>query len=341
MIGDRLPSPAIAHLGEHELISRIRRRAGNPPDWIAIGIGDDAAVLRSSRNTDIVVTTDAQVEGVHFRRDWTSMAAIGRKAVAVNLSDLAAMGATPRACLLSLALPGDLSVDDFDALVNGVVELSQREKAPLVGGNITRSPGPLFVDVTAIGAVHGRRLLTRRGGRAGDLLFVSGEVGGAGAALSMLAAGVDRSQLDEPERECLTRLEQPEPRLRLGHAAGRSRAVTACIDLSDGLAEAVRQLAQASGTGATIDAAKIPVQAGARQWAARQQADPIDGALGGGEDYELLFAVAPRRRRAFFAAISRRPDVPVTHVGQLTATPEVLLTRDGTLHPLPSGFRHF
>ncbi len=335
----------IASVGEHALIERIRRRAGKPPDWVTCGIGDDAAILEPARGQFDVVTTDGLVEGVHFRREWTAPAAIGHKALAVSLSDLAAMGATPRAVLLDLALPAALPQDDFDALVEGFMALADRVGMPLVGGNLTRSPGPLMIDVTAIGTAHPRRVLLRRGGRPGDELYLTGSVGAASAGLTLLTSvgdhPIDVSTLEADAAQCLARYERPEPRLTCGIQAGRSRAAAACVDLSDGLADAVRQLAGASGTGAVLDAARIPVHPGARAAAQRLGADPVSFSLAGGEDYELLFAVRPKQRAAFRAVAARCRDVGMTTIGRLTADPGFWLDRGGRLEPLPAGFTHF
>jgi hypothetical protein len=167
----------VADAGERELVARVRARAGTPPSFVPIGIGDDAAVIDPPRGALDVVTTDVLVEGVHFRRDWTAPEAIGAKAVAVNFSDLAAMGAAPRVVLLSLVLPPSLPLGEFDALIDGVVTACADAGAALVGGNMARSPGPLIIDITAIGAAKRRRVLTRSGGRAGDALYVTGAVG--------------------------------------------------------------------------------------------------------------------------------------------------------------------
>jgi thiamine-monophosphate kinase len=339
-----LPDPSIvtvAAVGERALVDRIRARTGPPPSWLTIGIGDDAAVLEPARGAVEVVTTDSLIEDVHFRRAWTSPGAIGAKAVAVNFSDLAAMGATPRAVLLSLALPGSFPLADFDQLVDGLIEASRADGAFLVGGNLARSPGPLVVDVTAIGFAGRRRVLRRTGGRPGDELYVTGSVGGAAAGLAMLTAGVDRHGLDDVLLACLARYERPVARVRFGRMVAARRAATAAIDLSDGLAAAVTQLAEACGTGAAIDASAIPVDAGAIAWSSRSGQDALVTALSGGEDYELLFAVPPRRRRAFLAAAGRVSRVPCTRIGGLSKDPGAFLERDGHRQPLPKGFTHY
>jgi len=331
----------VATLGERALIERLRVRAGTPPSWITLGIGDDAAVMQPERGTSDVVTTDALIDGVHFRRDWTAPQAIGHKALSTSLSDLAAMGATPRAALLSLALPQDLPLCDFDGIVDGFVALGAETGTHLIGGNLTRTPGPLTLDTTAIGAVRPRRVLTRKDGRPGDELYVTGSLGAAAAGLAMLEAGAGRAALEQAEAACVDRYERPQPRLRCGIVVGRSRAARACMDLSDGLADAASQIASASGTGCVIDANRVPVAEGVMTWAARTSRDPLELALSGGEDYELLFAVSPRRRRAFVAAMKRSGNLRCTLVGRLTTELGARLQHVDRVVPLRLGFSHF
>ena len=291
-------------------------------------------MLTPDRNTHTVVTTDSLVEDVHFRRSWSSPESIGHKALAVNLSDLAAMGSEPQAFLLSLVLPDALPLADFDAMIEGALALARATGVELVGGNIARSPGPMILDVTAIGAIRPRRVLTRSGGRPGDELYVTGSIGRAGAGLAMLESGVARSGLTEPEAECLSSLERPAPRIRQGLFVSRSRTANACIDLSDGLADGARQLAESSGTGVEVEAARLPIHPGA-------SAMTPDQVLNAAEDYELLFSVAPKRRRGFLAAVSRAGKVPVTLIGRLTKTSSAtLIGPDGPV-PLPPGHQHF
>lgn len=330
----------ISTLTERALIARIHARVPPAPDWVSLGIGDDAAVLVPERGCHDVVTTDALVEDVHFRRAWSTPQDIGHKALAVTVSDLAAMGATPRGVLLSLALPADLPLPDFDGLADGFLALASTMRVPLVGGNITRSPGPLVLDVTAIGSVRPRRLLTRAGARPGDRIFVTGALGAAAAGLAMLQANAPAADGDGAA-ECRSAYQRPTTQLRTGIIVANNRVATACMDLSDGLADAVRQVADASGCGADIDAASVPVHVGARAWAAAHATDPVAFAVAGGEDYELLFTVPPRRRRRFLTAIRQSGNVPVTDIGVCTKAPSVSLVRDGERTPLLGGFTHF
>jgi thiamine-monophosphate kinase len=344
--------PTVADIGERALIERIRSRLPPPPAWVVVGIGDDAAVVEPERNRLDVVTTDASVEGVHFERRYSAPFDVGWKALAVNLSDLAAMGSAPRAAVLSLAVPDGLGLAACDRLVRGFVDLAGRHRVALIGGNISRSPGPLFIDVTATGTVHRRRILRRAGAQPGDALFVSGEVGAAAAGLSFLRTERARTAPEEDWANeadvpgdpllaaCVERFRRPEPRVRLGVMLGRNGAASACIDLSDGLAAAIRQLADASDVGAVLDAGRLPVAAGAEIWFRQTGRDPLRETLSGGEDYELLITVSSRMARRC-DAIARKAGVPLRRIGTITADRRLRVVRDGIEEPLPEGFTHF
>ena len=333
------PSLTVADLGERALIDRIHAQVPQAPPWVTVAIGDDAAVIEPDRGALTVVTTDALVEGVHFDRSFSPAADIGHKALAVNLSDLAAMGATPRHALLSLALPATCLVADVDALVGALLALAASHSTTLVGGNITASTGPLFIGVTAAGSARRRRVLTRAGAKPGDALYISGQIGGAAAGLASLQS--EDAAAGEELAGCRQRYLRPEPRVRLGTALGRNRAAHACIDLSDGLADAVHQLAAASRVGARLEADTIPVDLDARAWFERRGVDPLLAALTGGEDYELVFAT-PAAFRGRLAHVRRLiGGLPLTRIGMVTKEREVVLRRDGKDAPLPGGYEHF
>ena len=224
----------VSQFGERRLLARIQSRfekIDRHSAHVVLGIGDDAAVVAPRRNTQTVLTTDAQVEGVHFDRRFSSPEDIGFRSLAVNVSDIAAMGATARWALVSLVLPDATAVAEVDGIVEGIVQLAETLGMAVIGGNLTRSPGPLMIDITAIGEVAARRVLTRSGGRPGDALYVSGTIGAAAAGLEMLKAATGLNI-------CIDRYRRPEPRARLGVAIARARAARAAIDLSDGLADA-------------------------------------------------------------------------------------------------------
>ena len=315
----------VADLTEAQLIERIQRRLPPAPPWVLVGIGDDAAVVEPERNRAEVLSVDALIEGVHFDRAFVPPDAIGHRALAVNLSDLAALGAAPRLALLSMALPPALAVADFDAIVGGFTALAERHRLHVVGGNLTRSPGPLMIDVTVMGTVKRRQALTRAGARAGDSLYVSGTIGAAGAGLQMLRAAIASHQPPAPSHLIDAYL-RPEPRVKLGLLLGRNRAASACMDLSDGLADAAHHMAEASGVGMTIDAGVLPIDPGALAWNEARQADPINEALTAGDDYELLVAVRPRARHRA-TALAERAGAPLTCIGTCTGDGAVLLRR--------------
>jgi thiamine-monophosphate kinase len=325
---------------ESALIERLQRALGPAPDWLVVDIGDDAAVYEPPRNRLEVITTDAVVDGVHVDRRFVAPAAIGHRAVAVNLSDLAAMGATPRLLTLSLALPDDFTLDEFDALVAGALAVANRHGARLVGGNLTRTPGPLAVDVTAVGHVHRRRILRRSGARAGDYLFVSGNPGCARAGLdALLRGGLDAgdSWPSLTERYLL-----PEPRIALGRVLASTGVVTSAIDLSDGLADGLRRLTDAHRLGCLVDAAQLPVSDDARRWWDERGKSATLETLEGGDDYELLFTARPKALRRLAAATRHLADLPLTRIGSVTREPGCwLVGADGGRTPIAGGFDHF
>jgi thiamine-monophosphate kinase len=344
----RQPSVTVGDVSERDLIARIERRLPPHPDWVLIGIGDDAAVVEPERNRVEVLTVDALVEGVHFDRAFVPPDAIGHRALAVNLSDLAAMGAAPRLALVSMALPATLLLADFESLVDGMVSLAARARVAVVGGNLTRSTGPLVIDITAIGSVKRRQALVRGGARPGDELYVSGTIGSALAGRLILSERhARRTTADSPvpvttdDSRLTTAYLRPEPRLRLGMLLARNRAASACIDLSDGLSDAVYRVAESSGVGAFIDADALPIEARARALFESRGVDPVQQAATAGDDYELLVAVRPRLRSRLSAAM-RHGDARLTRIGVCTRDRAVVIRRDGANIALPrDGYAHF
>jgi thiamine-monophosphate kinase len=331
--------PSIGSLGEHALIARIRGRLGPAPPWLLVDAGDDAAVYESPRNLAQVITSDAVVDGVHVDRRFVPPASIGHRALAVNLSDLAAMGAAPMLATLSLVLPADLDVADLDALVDGLLAVAASSRTRLVGGNITSTTGPMVVDVTVVGTVHPRRILTRGGARPGDHVFVSGTLGDARVGLARLQAGADAGAF---ETFPVARYLHPEARLRLGQSLGRRQAATSAIDLSDGLADGLARLSEASGVGVEIAADALPLHPATVVAARALGRDPVHEALAGGDDYELLFTVSPRRRGALRGVERLVSGLALARIGTVTRAPGlVLLHPDGRREAVTGGYEHF
>lgn len=317
--------PTLADLGEFGLIERIAARAAaGPSPQIVLGIGDDAAVIRPRAGEDLVVSTDAAVQGVHFRLDRQTPRNVGRRALVANLSDLAAMGARPIGFTLALAAPPSLAVQVFDGILAGLLFEARRHSCPLIGGNVTRSRG-IHLAITVQGAVARGRALRRDQLRAGDRLFVTGSLG---------APVAERLRA---QRQGASIRHVPVPRLAAGRALARLAERGGCIDLSDGLGADLGHLLDASGgLGAEVEAARLPLSGRLRRLRGQIRTDPVALAVAGGEDYELLFSLRPRRRvRLDEVTLSRRLGVRVTEIGSVTRTPGVRGLPDVT------GWRHF
>jgi thiamine-monophosphate kinase len=342
----------ISSVGERTFIDRITARLSRP-SWVRVGPGDDAAVVEPERGALEVLTTDVQVESVHFDRRFVPLDAVGHRALAANLSDLAAMGARPRSALLSLMLPDEFGLEDVDALMDGMLALADRHGVAIVGGNITRSPGPLVVDVTATGSVRPRRVLTRGGAHAGDDVYVTGTIGDAAVGLeSLLSQTRARDERAEgPERHavgaapavdnCEGRYLRPEPRVRAGMLLGRNRAASACMDASDGLADAVRQVARASGVGIVLEGDALPISEEVRRWHERRGANPLMASLAGGDDYELLFTARPAQRGRLREVRKLLGALPMTRIGTAIRDRRVTVRTLAGEQDLPRGFEHF
>lgn len=309
---------------EFDLIARIRQRAAARAD-VVLGIGDDCALLAPAPGMQLAVTMDTLNESVHFPPE-TAPYDIGWKSLAVNLSDLAAMGAQPAWCTLSLSLP-DARAEFIDGFSDGFLALAQQHGFALVGGDTTR--GPLSISVTAQGLIEPGQALRRDGANVGDAIWVSGTLGDAAAALQQWQAGM-------PMHPALRkRLDRPTPRVALGRAL-RGLA-TACIDISDGLLADLSHICRASGVGARIDAEALPASDAlcavvAKDARARLQAS-------GGDDYELCFTVSQGKSEAVLA-LAEKLDLPLTCVGQIQEGSALQCVGMG-LDPVALGYQHF
>jgi thiamine-monophosphate kinase len=285
-------------MNENQIVRGLRRRFCAPIPGVVRGIGDDAAVLRlPPSDSRWVVTTDMLVEGVDFLRSWATPAQLGHKSLAVNLSDLAAMGARPRYYLVALGLPGEISPSWIDSFYRGLVKLARQHGAALIGGDLSRSPAGIHVTITAIGETSGSRPMYRSGGRPGDRVYVTGILGEAAAGLDLMMRGTTKGGT-RAERRAVRALLMPEPRCKEGLWLARSGFVRCMMDLSDGLSMDLPRLCEASGVGAEIEGDHLPIFHEARHW----HCDPVELALHGGEDFELLFTVPARKMQRFEAA---------------------------------------
>jgi thiamine-monophosphate kinase len=354
-------SPNSGKRGELALLALIRARAAKAPgSALRLGIGDDCALLRLRPGEDLAVTTDLSIAGQHFRLDWHTPEAIGHRTLARGLSDLAAMGARPVAAFLSLGLPRGLIQnkkarnDWLDRFLDGFLALAEAHKTPLAGGDLSESPIPV-ADIVLTGAVRRDNSLLRSGARPGDMLYVTGSLGGAAAGLAQmaqLARAARRSQDARQDRRArppqpphisgklkaqLAPHLFPEPRIAQGLWLARHSVATAAIDLSDGLSTDLAHLCEESGVAAEVNAAALPIYSAGTQGPAATQAQAIHG----GEDYELLFTAPPSARVPRSIA-----GVPVACIGRVvrksgTRSLVTLITQHG-LRPLaPQGWQHF
>ncbi len=322
--------------GEFERIGEMLEVAARlpvPPE-VVLGAGDDAAVLRPAAGESVVLSVDLSIEGIHFRRAWLTWEAIGYRATAAALSDLAAMGARPLGALVSVALPVELDTAVYVQLASGVTDALAGAGAALVGGDTSRSPGPALIDVTVVGAVT--EPLRRAGAVTGDQVWVTGRLGGAAAAVLALQSAL------EPQPSARRRFERPMPRWREARWLAERAVPTALIDLSDGLAGDARHVARASEVGLRLRIDAIPLDDGLEGWSDTGAARRI--AAGGGEDYELLFTAPAGHVERVCAAFERAFDLELTRVGDVVPGSGVVwIDRAGESvdPPAPAGFDHF
>lgn len=330
----------VGSLGEEGLIDIFSAEGGPAGRHLLVANGDDAAAWSFEPRHASITTTDSLVEGVHFDLAYTPARAVGRKLVSVNLSDVAAMGGQPRYLLLSVCIPPGCPVSTVRQLASGVQDACRRHGVAVIGGNTASSPGPMVLTATAIGCAPGDELVSRRGSRVGDAIFVTGWLGDARAGLQVVecdgppASGSRFSPL-------FGTLIDPQPRLEAGRALARSRLVHAMCDISDGFGRDVRRLLVPEGLGARVDAARLPLSPALRAFASQFGRSAEWEALAGGEDYELVFTARPEDEAAL-GAVCASSATPVHRVGSVTGGPRIeVRARDGSVEPLPMGYQHY
>lgn len=323
----------LRQLGEFGLIGRIARRV-SPGTGVLVGIGDDAAALEPSPGCVSLVTADMLLDGVHFDLSLCSPFNLGRKSLAVNLSDIAAMGGLPRHCLLSLGIPPNLPVEFVDEFVTGLLDQAGEHGVTLVGGDTCASRAGLVLSLTVIGEQRPERVVTRTGAAPGDLILVTGTLGDSALGLQLLQKG-------QREGAAVSRHLDPSPRVREGFALAEAGLVSAMIDISDGLLADLGHILDRSGRGARIELARLPLSAAVSAHVAQAGADPFALPLAGGEDYELLFTAHPRNHAAIIATLDRF-HTPVSVIGEITSGALTVVGRDGGLYPVAAGgYDHF
>lgn len=325
----------LADLGEFGFIERIRGAVTKlEGSGVRLGIGDDCAVLELPPGQVLLTSTDLLIEEIHFHSDWSDWRALGGKCVSVNVSDVAAMGGSPRHLYLGLAIPATMAVDDLDAFLEGFLEAASGYGAVLVGGDTCRSPGPLLISVTVEGAAPTDQVVARSGARPGDGIYVSGTLGDSALALQQLQSG--RPVTDELAH----RHHRPQARVGLGRALAEAQLPSSMIDVSDGVLADLGHILEASAVGARLEQALLPLSPVFRQ-ALSEDSALFELALCGGEDYELLFTVPADKEHLLSALVA---DVPVTRIGTVTEPEKGLLLIDaaGKVRPARAkGYNHF
>jgi thiamine-monophosphate kinase len=334
-------------MNEFDFIGRIRDLVGLRESGAGLvrGIGDDAAVIEQSSGLNSIVTADLLIEGIDFRRDSLPNL-LGHKALAVSLSDIAAMGGRPRWALCSIGLPREVWETEYASeFYNGFLALADQYRVTLIGGDTSRSPDRIVVDSIVVGECASSHAVFRRGARAGDKLFVTGTLGGAAAGLRLTERGarLNKTSNDNDTQmiaELLLRQLQPQPRVGWGMVLGQERLATAMIDISDGLSSDVTHLCTESRVGAKIDCSNLPIDTKLAQLCGRRALDPLMLALHGGEDFELLFTVAPED----LDQLPKRVDgIGITCIGEITEERNGIRVVEGqrSWELKPQGWKHF
>jgi thiamine-monophosphate kinase len=330
----------VSDIGEFGLIARLTSILPRPANVI-VGVGDDAAVLQVSSSEIIVATCDMFVEGVHFDLNTCTASQVGWRAMTASLSDIAAMGCRPLFATISIAVPQDTPVGTIVQIYNGLANAARPHAVAIVGGDTVRSPAPIVLDVSAIGEPDGERYLTRSGARDGDLIAVTGYPGQSAAGLEIIMSAASRGERGD---EDLVRAHlEPQARVEHGLSLAQTDAVTAAIDLSDGLVQDLGHICEMSKLGGLIDLQKLPISPPLSEYCKRHSENPVDMCLSGGEDYELLFTIRKDREKPLIADWCERFDIPMTIIGYMTAEFDGVRFRDGDriVSSDRAGYDHF
>lgn len=332
---------------EFDFINALRQRVASSTQSVVTGIGDDAAVFRTTSGKETVITADLLVEDIDFRRNTTPPYLLGHKALAVSLSDIAAMGSRPLWSLVSIGVPEDIWQTDFvDRLYDGWMDLANRYGVQLIGGDTSRANERIVIDSIVIGECSAGSAVKRTGASPGDHIYVTGSLGAAAAGLRLIERGAHLAEqkLDDEDSQkldhVLLRQLRPEPRAGWGIVLGEERLATAMIDLSDGLSSDLNHLCAASNVGALVDSSRLPIDDRVTELCGRRALDPLQLALHGGEDFELLFTVKPEN----VARLPRRVDgVDIKRIGEIRTASEGVMISEGsrTWELRPAGWKHF
>jgi len=325
---------------EFELIELITRGLDRSTQDLSAGVGDDCAVIAGPSGRQWLITTDLLVEGVHFDLDHTDLATLGRKALSVNVSDIAAMAGVPRFWLSSIAIPTSIGPDGAGLLYKGMRSAADEHGALLIGGDTSSSPSGLLISITAVGECAAGRAVLRSGARPGDAIYVTGELGGSALGFELLERGVKEGEA----ARFIRRHNDPVSRVKEARLLAAGGAITSMIDVSDGLMADLGHIADASNVGFELNAWRAPFDPSLPELAAKVGANPVDIILAGGEDYELAFTVAESRVIEFERDVVPGTGISVTRIGTIVkdrALRRALLSDGSEAVVKRAGFDHF
>ena len=330
----------LSEIGEFGLIEKIRGRKTAYDDDVVIGIGDDCAILRRGAILE-ALTTDCLVAGTHYENGWLSMRDVGWKVLAVNVSDVAAVGGTPRHALVTLFLPDDVTTTDVDDLYDGMEECGAKYGVSIVGGDIVRIKGPFAVSVTLAGTCERDEVVLRSGARNEDIVVVTGSLGDAALGMKCLKDGVEVGE-SGALYDAVKKFRRPEARFAESRAIVQELRPSSMIDVSDGLLSDVWHILESSKVGIMLDADLIPVSPGAIEFFKGGREEALSWALGSGEEYELLFTMAARME-AKLPELSEKLGIKLTRIGKIVpkSSGVKMAGPEGEQDLKPGGFDHF
>ena len=340
------PAMDLSQLGEFGLISRLQSRLKYRSSQVIKGIGDDCAVLSLNNGNYQVLTTDALVETVHFSLKTHTPEQLGWKTMAVNISDIAAMGGEPKFAVISIGIPKSLPVDFLDRFYKGLNQASVKYKVALIGGDTVASPKHLFINLALLGETQKKRVFVRSGARPGDKIFVTGTLGDSALGLKILESPRKQWKGSDAQRKKLVQKQlRPEPRVEVANWLAKSKfKVTSMIDISDGLTQDLGHILKAGKVGADLSEVDLPISKTLLKYCLINGLSALDLALSGGEDYELLFTLDPEDVISLSTESITKVDQPVTQVGVITAKKGIrLISKTGRIKALQRslGFNHF
>lgn len=334
-------------LGEDEIVRRLAEKFTKKHPRLKKAIGDDTSVTVQKGGNALLATTDVLIEDTHFKEEYTSPYLIGKKALAISLSDIAAMGGTPLFFLVSIALRPETQKNFIDGIYKGLSDLSEKYGCLLAGGNTAKINGKMFISTTVFGEMDERDVVYRSGAKAGDVIYVTGTLGDSALGLRILKNYGKKAVLKGPFRNAVLRHLDPEPRLEAGQLLAERKIATSMMDISDGLALDLKRLCAESGVAAVIETEKLPLSEEIKEYGKLiRRHDVLDLALSGGEDYELLFT-APHGDKRKITSLSKKLELPMTAIGRIVEkgkAADTLAILDASGKPVSLkrlGFEHF